>query len=78
MGTLHGQIVNSDFIARHPPQPGQKSLFDMRPVGDGAEEEEGEEEAAAAAVAVAEEEEGGGPCRHGTSSRRCSARSAAR
>ena len=52
MGTLHGQIVNSDFLARHPPQPGQKSIFDMRPAGDGAEEEE-----AAAAAAVAEEEE---------------------
>ena len=47
MGTLHGQIVNSDFLARHPPQPGQKSIFDMRPAGDGAEEEE---EAAAAAA----------------------------
>ena len=54
MGTLHGQIVNSDFLARHPPQPGQKSIFGMRPAGDGAEEEE--EEAAAAAVAEEEAE----------------------
>jgi hypothetical protein len=52
VGTLHGQIVSSDFLARHPAQPGQKSIFDMLPPGGGAEEGGGEEE-------EEEEEEGG-------------------